>query len=95
MSETDPESETVRATVADRPVVETVARAVAEARDVDVLDLPPLGDAVDAEALARLCRRSGPRSSTDVLVSFAYAGCRVSIDDGETVSVSRVDRARD
>jgi hypothetical protein len=94
MSETHPGSTTIRYDVDDRTVTETVAQAVANARGVDVLDLPPLGDVVDAGALERLCHRSGQHSTSDVLVSFSYEGCQVRVE-GETVSVTGPDDAGD
>lgn len=54
--------------------------AVAETQDCDILDLPPLGYAIDADALERLVASLEPQGS----VQFSYCSCRVRVrGDGE------------
>lgn len=62
------------------PVSGTVAERVAESIDEEALELsPPLYDVVDTDALNALFR-SG--YGDDVVVSFEYQGCSVTVDDG-------------
>lgn len=58
-------------------VVETVAAAVGE----DPLGVEPLFEAVDPEALNAVVR------SADSVVSFRFAGCRVTVEAAGCVSV--------
>ncbi|RKD97557.1 HalOD1 output domain-containing protein [Halopiger aswanensis] len=50
----------------------TIVRAVADVRGVDPLELPPLGEHFDADALDRLLA-----AADEVMVTFDYAGCAV------------------
>lgn len=56
----------------------TVIEAVAEARSVDPLDLPPLGLEVDFDALEILVDTMRERP---VEIRFHAAGCLVVVDD--------------
>lgn len=55
-----------------------VVFAVADALGRDELDLPPLGDAVDPDALNALL----PTASSDVTVTFRYAGFEIDVGTG-------------
>jgi len=68
---------------ADGPVSTTVVRAMAEVRGTSTLELPPLADAVDPEALDTLCAEGGATSR----VAFDYAGYRVGVEPDRTVTV--------
>jgi len=61
--------------------VTAVIEAVAEATDSDPLDLPPLYESVDSDALNTLFKGS----ETSVQVVFQYAGFEVVVQDGEVV----------
>ena len=62
---------------------EAVIHTVARETDRDPLELPPLFDAVDPDALDALART---RRGGDV--TFEYAGQTVTVDcDGQTVTV--------
>ncbi|RQG98677.1 HalOD1 output domain-containing protein [Natrarchaeobius oligotrophus] len=66
--------------------VHAVIEAVAETTDSDPLDLPPLYEAVDPDALNTLF--DGPE--TGVWLRFRYAGFGVAVDDeGVTVEPLR------
>lgn len=67
----------------DMPTVDLV-EAVAAATDRDVLELPPLNDTVDGDALATLVRGDDGAS---VRLSFTYAGASVVVDCGEAIEV--------
>lgn len=69
---------------AETPVFAVVS-AVSEITNVDALELPPLHDAIDAEALNDLFT-SRPEPG-DVRVTFQYAGCDVVVDGAGTVTV--------
>lgn len=66
------------------PVSERVVHAVAAARDVDPLELEPLYDTVDPDALDRLFASSAtPDPAVRGRIVFGMAGCEVTVyDDG-------------
>lgn len=64
------------------PIVEQVLADVAQVSDTDALELPPLYDAVDPEALETLVATLG-----DGDVSFDYAGYSVTVDSSGSVSL--------
>lgn len=55
----------------------TLVEAVASATHRDLLACPPLGDAVDPEALDALVTSDG-----HVSIEFGYAGCDVCVRNG-------------
>lgn len=55
-----------------------VIEAVAEATDSDPLDLPPLHEAIDPDALNTLF----DRHETSTQVRFQYAGFEVEVQEG-------------
>lgn len=59
----------------------TIYRAVARAKGVDPLDLPPLAESIDGESLEQFVNRS----SVDVAfsLSFEYADCSVTVTESE------------
>lgn len=57
----------------------TTCLAVADEKDVDPLDLPPLADVIDSDALDALADTSSTAEST---VSFQYAGYSVLVTAG-------------
>lgn len=66
-------------------VSQRVIAAVADARDVDPLELPPLYNVVDLDALDRIFENggSGERSGPGRVI-FTIAGCEVIVhSDGE------------
>ncbi len=65
--------------VQNKTPVNAVINAVAEATDSDPLDLPPLYDAVDPDALNTLFNES----EASIQVLFHYAGFKVVVQDGE------------
>ncbi|NHN48499.1 hypothetical protein G9464_12980 [Halostella sp. JP-L12] len=64
----------------------TVVTAVSDAVDVSALDLPPLSETIDADALNALFRTELDR--TPDRVSFTYVGCRVTVRGDGTVAVT-------
>lgn len=62
-----------------------VVQAVAAVRDVDPVELPPLNDHVDPDALDRLLTDDGDAS---VQVSFQYAGTEIYVRGSGAVEVS-------
>jgi len=61
-----------------------VTEEVAEREGTDPLDLEPLYEAVDPDALDAFCRTGGP----DASVTFAYLGYRVTVDGTGEVDVT-------
>lgn len=64
-------------------VAEQAVDAVAAEMDADPLDLPPLYDAIDPDAL-----NAWIRASSDGEVSFSYAGVSVVIDSEGSIQVA-------
>lgn len=62
------------------PIPQRVVSAVAEATGRSIVDLPPLYEAVDGDALQVL-------AGDDILIRFEYADCLVTVEDGD-VAVS-------
>lgn len=63
--------------------VETIVREVAAVEGVDPIELPPIADAVDPDALAVLLSAG---AGEDVTVEFEYCGhCVVASSDGGVV----------
>lgn len=79
-------------TGAERPieaVSSNVVAAVATAKDVDPIDLPPLYGAIDPDALERLFRSMGPGIESAVArVSFTFAACEVVVYGPDHVTVT-------
>lgn len=70
----------------DGMVSETVIETVAKATGVDPLDLQPLYEVVDPDALDTLFG-SSDRSSRSVAIDFSFGGCRVTVRaDGEVTA---------
>lgn len=74
---------TVRAD--DTPVVEAVARAVAERVGVAPIELPPLYESVDPDLLVALVESDAPTKRT---VTFEYAGHKVVVESDGTIHIS-------
>lgn len=67
-------------------VVDSILSAVTDVTDTDPLELPPLYEAVDGEALTALCDTS--RTTTPLTAKFEYAGCLVTVQATEEVEIS-------
>ncbi|TYL38986.1 hypothetical protein CV102_10485 [Natronococcus pandeyae] len=77
------------------PVSQRVVRAVAIEIDADPLEMEPLYDVIDSEALNALfepTKRDATRSTGTV--AFRYAGCAVTVhaDGGVEVTAERASR---
>lgn len=79
----------------DEQVSMAVVRAVSTVVDRDARDMQPLAEILDTDALDALF---SPRADGTVRpggeVSFVYSGCRVSVQNGEYVSVERIELDR-
>lgn len=64
-------------------VSERVVQMVATETDTDQLDLPPLFEAIDPDALDSIME-----TMTDGELSFAYAGTTVSVDSTGAVQIT-------
>lgn len=60
--------------------VEVVVRSVATIRNVDPLDLEPLGAAVDPGTIERLMGPTSQETSYGAEVTFEYEGMQVTVD---------------
>lgn len=77
-------SEQVRSDWSEHGLPSTeVVEAVAALRDVGAIELPPLNDHVDPDALDRLLTGDGVGAQ----VSFSYAGTEVYVSGDGTVEV--------
>lgn len=77
-----------------RSIASSVIDAVADADDVDPLDLPPLYGSIDPDALESIFATASA-ARTEREVRFTYAGYRVTIDDATGDAAVRVERATD
>lgn len=65
---------------------EAVVDTVAQANDIDSLDLPPLYSVVDPDALNALFSRASERPApSDGAVAFTYADCMVTVRSHGTI----------
>lgn len=72
--------------MASESIGETVVYAVAEATDTDPMDLPPIYDVIDLQALERLFPDDSAHANADARVSFTAFDCEVTVHaDGEVV----------
>jgi hypothetical protein len=70
------------------PPSQRVLSAVSAVRGVDVLDLPPLYDAVDPDVIDQLfTNRSGAGGVHTGRVTFEYADCTVVVGGDGTITV--------
>lgn len=65
----------------DRSASTRVIEAAAARTDRDALDLPPLAETVDPEALDAIANDQG------AVITFPYAGMDVTVDETGTVNV--------
>lgn len=80
----------------DGNVSERVVTAVADARDVDSLELPPLFDVINPDALDQLFDHGlSDGTNGPGRVVFMFAGCEVEVhSDGEVTVTAPNKRAR-
>ena len=64
-------------------VIQRILSEVATQEGRDVLDLPPLGERIDTDALLALVE-----SPEFVEASFSYSGYEVTVSAGQTVTVT-------
>ncbi len=77
---------------ADESVSMAVIRGVSAIDGQDPRTLPPLRNVLDTEALdALFASRSDGTARAGGQVSFVYGGCRVTVDDGERLTLSPLD----
>lgn len=67
---------------------ETVVREVASLEGVDPIELDPLFDVLDPEALDTLVREDGDRSRAPLRIEFVYHGYDVVVTSAGTVDVA-------
>ncbi len=73
-----------------RTASEAIVSAVADARDCDPLELPPLFHTIDTDALdSVVARQRGPRRQETVRVEFEYANYAVTVHSVGTVELER------
>nr|WP_233340992.1 HalOD1 output domain-containing protein [Haloprofundus sp. MHR1] len=68
----------VRQIRGDQNATDAVVLAVAEARNVDPLELEPLYNVIDPDALNAIFSSAGPTHDS-VELEFAMAGCQVTV----------------
>ncbi|WP_435365837.1 HalOD1 output domain-containing protein [Haloarchaeobius sp. DYHT-AS-18] len=67
-----------------------IVLAVAEFRDVDPLELPPIGEVIDTDALEKVLDTEPDDTAFDVSVAFGYADCFVTVYSDGTIDVDSV-----
>lgn len=84
MSEAAPDA--VRTDYRSARPSEAVVLAVADAKDVDPLDLEPLNDVIDSDALNEMFQPRTGESSMAGKLNFTMGGCEVVVySDGDIV----------
>ena len=74
-------------------VVHAIVSTVAEARDLDPVELPPLSQAIDPDSLVALLTPSGSRDGSSFQrVRFDYAGYDVTVFGDGTVELGSASR---
>ncbi|SIR90885.1 HalOD1 output domain-containing protein [Natronorubrum thiooxidans] len=71
-------------------VTETIVAMVADAEDIDVLEVPPLWDVINPDALEAVfapSKRDSARSRVGH-VTFSYCGYEVLVEYGDSITVS-------
>lgn len=81
---------TERISCDDRTVVEAVVTAIADELAADPLELDPLYDAVDPDALEEIFADCGEASRTVGTVTFESNGCSVTVFASGEVAVSEL-----
>lgn len=81
-------TDTVRTISSAESASEAVIEAVADAKGVDPLDLDPMYDAIDPDALDRIFRDSPVGRTGSVEVRFEMAGCTVVVREAGEVVVA-------
>lgn len=77
---------------ADGQASTKVITAVADAKNVDPIDLPPLYSAIDPDALDQLFQSEFPNTASGTTkVQFTFAGCDVVVDSENQVTVTPTD----
>lgn len=69
----------------------SVVNAVARATGTDPSKLEPLAGAVDPDMLERLVADAGAGRADGGTIAFTMAGCRVEVDSGGDITVTRPD----
>lgn len=64
----------------------SVVLAVADSKGVDAIDLPPLADTLDPDALDALLK-NGANQGSDIEVQFTYAGHDIHVRGDEELTV--------
>lgn len=65
-------------------ILESITKSIADKLNTEPLDLPPLFQSIDPEALEDLITSSG---ATTMQVTFLYAGCKITVTGNRAVSV--------
>lgn len=80
---------------ADETVSSAVTFAVAAVEGVDPCSLRPLNDVLDPDALDALFD-PGPGGTPRIggRVSFVYSQCRVTVENGEYLTISLLERSK-
>ena len=80
---------TVGSSTKEAAVTDEVVSAVAATKGTDPMDLDPLFNAIDPDALDALYERTGfGRAGVPERVEFVYSGCRVVVSGDGSVTVS-------
>ncbi|WP_338739199.1 HalOD1 output domain-containing protein [Haloplanus salilacus] len=80
----------------DESVSTAVVRAVSAARGREQCTLPPLSDVLDPDALnALFADRADGTGRAGGHLDFVYAACRVTVDNGEYLTLDPIGAAFD
>lgn len=81
--------------VDDEPVSAAIVRTVSAVKGREPCSLEPLADIIDPDALdALFAPRPDDTPRAGGRLSFSYSGCRITVDDGEFVTVEPFETTR-
>lgn len=80
---------------ADEDVCFTIVDTVATLTDTDPIELDPIGNVVDTDALSTLFGSPNELRRHDASLTFRYEGCTVSVDSDGNVTATRVPATAD
>lgn len=78
----------------DQTCIEAIVYAVADRKEVDPTDLPPLADVINTDALDALVNRES-EPSQPIDITFPYAGYQITVSSDETATITVVNHQDD
>jgi hypothetical protein len=90
-SESTTTTDAISSVARDRTATEAVVGTVAEVKGVSPLDLAPLYNVIDPDALDEFCRAKWSQPPQSLSVEFQYESCTVIVGGDGEVTVQKLD----